>query len=541
MIPRKWNRAAWLVIHSLAVALVSLALTANASAQRCKALKPAGAGLDDAATINDCLRDQGIAKLKAGTFLLFSPIVFPRNKPDAPVGGVRLLGKSKDATRLVVQSECGRPWPFVEETTPGQHQPIVQVVRSPRAEVRELEIDVTNLRQDCGTLSNFMVVVNKSPGSTVRGVRIKGSAYSSGAAYTSGGANGGGILVVNAADAIVTDNEIKDVGFTFENGSASGGYAGIEVGNSANSVVQNNRLEHVAFGIVVSNGSPAIGYTGDSSGTTVTDNTIVGAANLRCLNCSQGRGIKLQACNAGDELPLRGVTVSRNVVTEFGGHNSIIGGSGLDLVCGVQYSTFEQNRFIGAPTAEFSLQIRSSVFAQPNPTYHNTIQFNTFASGRGSSECRDACVDVNFTYDGPDQIGLSRSQEDGAGNNTASSFRAETDRGCGGYSHAYFLYLDGREYVRQGERILLTAVGVRPNSTVTFKLRRAEDGAEVATYQSLSANRNCIMNQEYLTIDATRFPTGAYKIFADYKDGNSDAAIASDEIGAIKVKAAKSN
>jgi len=535
------KRTGWIAIHSLAVALVLMASTLTAAAQSCRALKPAGEGLDDAATINDCLRNRGIAKLKAGTFLLAAPIVFPRDKAEAPVSGVRLLGKSKDATRLVVQSACSKPWPFVNDTPPGQHQPIIQIVRSPQAEVHKLEIDVTNLRQDCGTLSNYMIVVNKSPGSTVSGVRIKGSAYGSGAAYTSGGANGGGILVVNAAGAIVTDNEIKDVGFTFENGSASGGYAGIEVQNSANSVVQNNQLERVAFGIVISNNSPSIGYTGDSSGTTVTDNTIVGAANIRCPNCSQGRGIKLQACGAGDELPLRGMTVSRNVVTEFGGHNSIIGGSGLDLVCGVQYSTFEQNRIIGAATAEFGLQVRSSVFEQPSTTYHNTIQFNTFASGRGSPECRDACVDVNFTYDGPDQIGITRSRPDGAGNNTANSFRAETNRGCGGYSHAYFLYLDGREYVRQGERILLTAVGVRPGSTVTFRLRRAEDGTDVATYQSQSANHNCIMNQEYLTIDVTRFPTGQYKIFADYKDGNSDATISSDDIGAIKVKSAKSN
>lgn len=519
-------------------------LMASASgtvAQNCKALRPAGAGLDDAATINECLRSKGIAKLKAGTFLLASPIVFPRDKPESPVSGVRLIGKGKDATRLVVQSQCNRPWPFVNDTPPGQHQPIIQVVRSPAAEVRKLEIEVTNLRQDCGYLSNFMIVVNKSPGATVSGVRIKGSPYSASAAYTSGGANGGGILVVNAAASVVADNEITDVGFTFENGALSGGYAGIEIQNSANSLVQSNQLVHVAFGIVISNGSPAIGYTGDSSGTMVIDNTIVGAANLHCPNCSQGRGIKLQACGAGDELPLRGLTVSRNVVSEFGGHNSTIGGSGLDLACGVQYSTFEHNRISGAATAEFGLQIRSSVFELPNATHHNIIQFNTFVSGRGSLDCGEACVDVNFTHDGPDQIGISRRRQGGAGNNTANSFRAETDRGCSDYGHAYFLYLDGRAFVRQGERILLTAVGVRPGSLVTFRVKRAEDGVEVATYQSQSANRNCIMNQEYLVIDATRFPTGQYKIFAEYKDGNSDAMISNDEIGEIKVKSATSN
>ena len=99
----------------------------------------------------------------------------------------------------------------------------------------------------------------------------------------------------------------------------------------------------------------------------------------------------------------------------------------------------------------------------------------------------------------------------------------------------------GQEFVRHGERILLTALGVRPNSQVTFKFTRTEDGVEVATHQSASVNRNCIMNQEYVALDTTRFPAGDYKIFAEYKDGNSDAVITKDEIGAIKVKPLKGN
>jgi hypothetical protein len=148
---------------------------------------------------------------------------------------------------------------------------------------------------------------------------------------------------------------------------------------------------------------------------------------------------------------------------------------------------------------------------------------------------------VNFTKDGPDQIGIRRNGVDYKGTNNTTSFRAETDRGCDDYAHPFFLYLDGRPFVRHGEQILLTALGVRPNSQVTFRFTRAEDGGEVLTHKSGSVNRYCIMNQEYISIDALKFPAGDYKIFADYKDGNSNAVISKDEIGTITVKPLKGN
>jgi hypothetical protein len=155
--------------------------------------------------------------------------------------------------------------------------------------------------------------------------------------------------------------------------------------------------------------------------------------------------------------------------------------------------------------------------------------------------CRDACVDVNFTHDGPDQIGIQRNGDDRFSSNNATSMRHETDRDCSERSNPYFLYLSDRTYVRQGEAVLLTALGVRPGSQVTFRFKRASDGVEIATHRSFFANRYCIMNQEYFTFDSFRFPVGDYKIFADYKDGNSDANIANDEIGTVKVKPAKEN
>lgn len=521
------------------VALLMLCQAVQASGQSCKALLPAGNGQDDSAAINDCLQRKGVAKLKAGTFLLYSPIVFPRSSQEAPLSGARLLGKGKDATRLVVQSECNRLWPVSSDR---QYQPAVQIIKSPEAALRGLEIDLTNLRQDCGPYGNYMVFVSKSPKTLVNDVRIKGSPFGvPGTVYTTGGANSGGILVVNSEDSMVTENELKDIGFTMEIGTSSAGNGGISVASSANTQVTNNRIERVAFGIIVSNGSEQQGYTGDSSGSVITHNTVTGAARINCANCSQGRGIKLQACGDGREPALDRLTISNNTVTDFGGHNGTIGGSGLDLVCGVQNSTIDNNRFVGAPTAEFGLQIRSSFLSPPSPSYHNKFTANIFTSGRGQANCGSACFDVNFTHDGADQIGIGRNGANRMGTNVVGSFFAETDRDCEQYSVPFFLYLDGREFVRHGERILLTALGVRPNSQVVFTFVRAEDGVEVATHASASVNRHCIMNQEYISIEEQKFPAGDYKIFADYKDGNSDAVINRDEIGIIKVKPSKGN
>jgi hypothetical protein len=537
-LPGLLKAAAGLLMQLGFAALLLVSHLTSASGQSCKALVPAGDGQDDAAAINDCLQRKGVAKLKAGTFLLYSPIVFPRSTQEAPLSGARLLGKGRDATRLVVQSECSKPWPSSDR----QYQPAIQIIKSPESTLRGLEVDLTNLRQDCGPYGNYMVFVSKSPKTLVNDVRIKGSPYGvPGTIYTTGGANSGGVLVVNSEDSIISDNELKDLGFTLENGSSSAGNGGISVASSANTQVTNNRIEHVAFGIIVSNGSSRQGYTGDSSGSVIAHNTVIGAAKINCANCSQGRGIKLQACGDGSEPALDRLTISNNTVTDFGGHNATIGGSGLDLVCGVQNSAIDNNRFVGAPTAEFGLQIRSSFLSLPSPSYHNKFTANVFTSGRGQANCGSACFDVNFTHDGADQIGISRNGANRMGTNVVGSFFAETDRDCDQYSLPFFLYLDGREFVRHGERILLTALGVRPNSQVVFTFVRAEDGVEVATHASASVNRYCIMNQEYVSIEARKFPAGDYKIFADYKDGNSDAVMSRDEIGSIKVKPSKSN
>ncbi|MGH9801601.1 MAG: hypothetical protein ACRD82_14655, partial [Blastocatellia bacterium] len=290
---------------------LALCLTQAAIAQNCKKLTSAGAGLDDAIQINDCLQRKGFAKLKGGTFLLYTPVVFPRNTPENPVSGVRLTGKGMEATKLLIQSDCLNHFPFVNEQSPN-YQSAIQVIKSPQATISGFELDLTNLRQDCNHTSNYMIAVNRSPNTQVNGVRIKGSPYSDGANHTTGGANSGGILVVNSEATIISDNELKDIAFTVENGGASAGQGGVSIANSANTVVQNNRLEHIAFGLIVSNGAARDNYTGDSSGTSIIGNTIIGAATIGCPNCAGGRALKLQACGMGDEPPLDKLIVSNN-------------------------------------------------------------------------------------------------------------------------------------------------------------------------------------------------------------------------------------
>src|SRR5581483_677351 len=209
----------------IAFLLLALSLPALVCAQNCKRLEPAGAGQDDAARINQCLATKGRAKLTAGTFLLYDAIVFPGGKT-TDIASVTLIGKGMDATRLVPQqSDCQNHWPFVEQQ-PGQYKSVMQILRSPAAIVHGLEIDLSNLRRDCGYGSERAITVNRSPGSEVSQVRVKGSRYGN-ADYTSGGANWGGIFVVNSENPLVTDNEITDVAFTVEVGGLSAGHEGI--------------------------------------------------------------------------------------------------------------------------------------------------------------------------------------------------------------------------------------------------------------------------------------------------------------------------
>ncbi|MGB7922689.1 MAG: hypothetical protein WCF57_05535 [Pyrinomonadaceae bacterium] len=517
----------------LIFALFVLAVSGNsARAQNCDALVPSGG--DDAVQIINCFNSVGHATLTANTFYIYQPIAaisFPN--------GVRLIGAGKNLTKIYPQFTCGDPR-FVSG---GAYKIPVEIRRSPNSVVSGFHLDLDQLRKDCGHGAQDAVMINKSGGSQVTNMKITGSQYGQ-PGYTTGWANGSGIRLVNSADCAVINNDIKDIGFS--GGIASG--QAIKVESSGNARVEANVVRRVSFGIEIVNGSPAIGNTGDSSGTVVNSNDLGGAAMIGCPDCAHGRGIKFQACGAGDEPPTKNVTVTNNTVANFGGQIggqfANQGGSMLHLTCGVQYSRFENNVFIGAPVTLVGVLIDSSFNSPKSPTHHNTFNYNRFESGRGTSSCNGDCADVEFNSDGPDQIGLSRGS---LGTNSVKAvpcgtgycIRVRHTRGCSQYSHAWFNYPAGQNFVFRGQSIIVAAAGVRPPSffsVVTYRFKNSA-GVEVASFTSQRSLSNCVVNQQSFPISFSAFAPGLYQVFAQYYDGNSfDLFIQNDLIGTLDVR-----
>jgi hypothetical protein len=518
----------------------SLLAGAPAGAQSCNALTPSGG--DDAPVINNCLATAGVANLGVGTFLIYQPIQ-AINLPFP----VTLSGVSRTDTKIYPQFVCGDPR-FVAN---GSFLVPVEIRRTPGSVIRNFHLDLDQLRMDCGHGGNWALTINKSGGSTVSGLKITGSEYGQ-PDYTTGWTRGGGILVVNSANTQVLNNVIKNVGYRGTSTSPSSGFSGIQIDNSGSTRVEGNEVRKVAFGIEVTNKSPTAGYTGDSSGTVVNGNLVNGAALIGCPDCAHGRGIKFQACGVGDELPTRNVVVTNNTVSNFGGQSGGVharqGGSGLHLTCGVQYSRFENNSFIGAPTAEMGVLIDSSFNSPPNPTHHNTFNYNTFYSGRGDTGCNSNCADVEFNDGGPDQIGLSRASR---GTNTlkpVSSGYAIRNRcsssspngcTCNQYSHAWFVYPFGQTFINRGQYLTVAGAGIRPPeffSVITFRFRN-QSGAEVATYTTQRTNSNCVVNQESFYVNPATFAPGLYTVYAQYYDGNApETYISNDLVGTLDVR-----
>lgn len=526
-------------ISHRATALLAIAfwltMTAAAGAQTCTSLAPSNdlSGRTDWTNITNCLNGASHrATLAAGHFYIDRPVNFPRNITGTVLDGA---GNSDSGSVLEPVYTCGAACPDPNNcfVSGGSYQPVINAFKAPGARLSNFKLSLVNLRRSCGFFGSFGIQVHTANTSTVTGVRIAGSAFTD-PGFTTGGANTGGLNVVNSRSCTVTNNVISDVDFMFENGGVSAGHSGIRLDNSAGALVQGNTVRRSSFGIEVSNKGTSMGYSGDGSGTQILSNTIIGAANINCPNCSQGRAIKLQACGDATILPLRNLIVRFNNATEFGGFGTSQGGSGLDLVCGVQFSTFENNTITGGPTAEFGLQIRGITDQPKNQNHHNTLNANSFRSGRGQAGCNSQCYDVNFFDVGPDQIGIRRRF---AGSNTYSTLRdGGTDRGCGDYAHAFYNYPAGQTFINRGQSLLLAAAGVRPSARVTFRFVRSTDSVQVTSYTSQNANGNCVMNQELLTISSGIFTPGLYKVYADYGDGNSNAAIADDPIGTLDVR-----
>jgi hypothetical protein len=512
--PRRYG----LVLSVEMLLALAAALPGAVAGQSCDALVPSGG--DDAPIINACLNSASHATLTANTFLIYQPI-----QAISFASGVSLAGAGKSATHISAVFTCGDPR-FVDAG--GNYKIPVEVRRSPFSTLHGFHLDLSALRQDCGHGGNYAVVVNRSANSTLASLKITGSLFGS-ANYTTGWGNGGGILVVNSANSIVDSVVVKDVGFI------TAGFSGIQVNSSGSSTVQNSSVTNVAFGLQVVNGSPSQGYDGDSSKTTITGNNITGPAALGCTSCTAGRAFKLQACGVGDELPIQYLTVTGNTGTNWGGPNQgAVVPSGLDLVCGAQYSSFSNNSFIGDNRASYGLEIRSSFMSPQNASHHNVFTNNTFRSGSCSG-----CFDVYFTTDGPDQGsgGISGTPSIGrradGGSNVFGTVSWAADHGCAQFAHAFWQYPAGQISINRGQFLTVAAAGIRPDSSlpVTF-VWKDPGGNTVLTRSFFGANGNCVLNQQTIWIDPGVFRSpGLYKVYATYSDGNSSALIANDWIG----------
>ncbi len=500
-----------LTIMILLVCLLSVNVNAQTYGQNCSNLTPNAAGqTDDAVNINDCLATVGYAILASGDFSIYQPIVFPQ------LSGKSLTGAGNTLTRIIAQYNSN----FISS---GNYLEPIKVLRAPSATLSGFHLDLSNLRKDFGYGGAYAIRVDKSASTQVTYVKITGSQASS-SGYTTGWAHGGGVYILNSANSVVDNCAVKDLGFTGGPGhSGSAGLAGIQITSSGSTQVTNNNIARVSFNIIVDNGNPNQGYTGDSSYTTVSSNSITGPAALTCDDCVGGRGIKLQAC--GDGPPLQHLTISNNTLTQIGGFGNVAP-SGIDLIAGVQYSDFTNNNVTVAnsSSSNTALRVRSSFNCTALASHHNVFNTNTFSGGQ---------YNVEFYSDGPDQgralngtPSISRSNH---GTNIYSTSNPNSGS-CSQYAHAWWDYPSGQNYVNRGQSISLSAAGVKNGNTVTFTFKDSS-GNTVLIQQGL-ASSSCVMNSFSALITSTAFPNpGLYKVYATYSDGNSSATISDDWIG----------
>jgi hypothetical protein len=103
----------------------------------------------------------------------------------------------------------------------------------------------------------------------------------------------------------------------------------------------------------------------------------------------------------------------------------------------------------------------------------------------------------------------------------ASGFHHYYDIGFryGQYGHAFWVYANGAEEVKRGERIWLAAAGVRPGSKVTYRIRKpGSDGDELSFTTRGEADSNSVLKQE--SSPPLDLDPGTYEVFVDLEDGN---------------------
>jgi hypothetical protein len=363
-------------------------------------------------------------------------------------------------------------------------------------------------------------------------------------------------LIIGGAGSVVQGNAIRDLGYlrglnlALQPGGSSAVTA-IQVANSGDSCIAGNRIERVAFGIQVVN--DVANGSGDGSRTQVVGNAIEGASNLvGCTSCAAGRVIKLQACRNGaggkDPSPLQDLSVRSNKACQFGGNRLNGGlnqeGSGLDLICGVQFGKFRNNILDGSASAAlFALQLRSQFvdyttnpptvvlgYADATTTHHNLFVNNQFFAGTRGNPCTSDCKDVKINAEAPDQLNITRltTTSPTPGNNVfggrfdATSGKAKPEDTCPTVAPtAVTVTPHGTDLTSKAD---ITALGVRLNTQVT--LHFGQGGTDtISTFTSVG----CAMTFKKKLRALTKSGTGTFTVTADYTDSNSRSGVNLDQ------------
>ena len=87
---------------------------------------------------------------------------------------------------------------------------------------------------------------------------------------------------------------------------------------------------------------------------------------------------------------------------------------------------------------------------------------------------------------------------------------------CNQPATAWYQTPGHNQTINQGQQLLVIAAGVMPDSVAQFKFFR--NGGEVTYYQTRWANDNCVINQEYMAINASVFSPGTYQVLAVYEE-----------------------
>ncbi len=326
-----------------------------------------------------------------------------------------------------------------------------------------------------------------NPGGEISGLTIQASL------------NHNGIDVNRSSYIRIANNRVRDTG------------TGIAVTNSFKAIVDGNRMNRTDAAITLQN-APGVGGIFDSSETSVTDNRITDNLN---------RAMRLKANGSGAK-PLRKLIVTGNTITNYGL-------TGIYVVAGVQNSRIENNYVQGAPNSYYALWIGSinpgeddnPIGSNPNPplnaSFDNQINLNTFIGGNTGQ------FDVSFNGSpnvaGPDQPSISRGWK---GNNTLGSGGIDPTASnfCSQYSHAYWVYQNGLNYVPSGGIIYLAAAGIYPGTKATYHIRRPNEVTDVMTITTqTAANSVCVLNQE--NSPSINLQPGLYDVYIDLKDGNA--------------------